>query len=239
MRAIFAFGKCACADDTISASLHGIINRITSNGDEGRTYCLEETAKREKAGLKTLWKLFVIFFKAGTFTFAGGLAMLPVIEKDVVEKAKFMERGEFMEYATLAQTLPGIIAVNCASFVGRRVAGTLGMLVASFGATLSAFVFMLLATVLLNLVPREGPLYGAFVAIRAASAALILSAAFSLGKHNLKDAFSVILMLASFFVALLTDVSVVFIVLGGALMGILYAHIKAKKAGKEGGKNAS
>ncbi len=200
---------------------------------------MEETVQRKNTKLKTLWELFVIFFKAGTFTFAGGLAMLPVIEKDVVEKSKLMGREEFMEYATLAQTLPGVIAVNCASFVGRRAAGTAGMLVASFGATLSAFAVMILATVLLNLIPREGPLYGAFEAIRAASAALILSAAFSLGKHNLKDAFSVVLMLAAFFLALLTDISVIFIVLGGALIGVLYARLKAKKAGKEGGENAS
>ena len=195
--------------------------------------------QQPKTDLKTLWVLFVIFFKAGTFTFAGGLAMLPVIEKDVVEKRRLMPREEFMEYATLAQTLPGIIAVNCASFVGRRVAGTAGMLVASFGATVSAFVLMILATVLLTLIPRQGPLYGAFEGIRAASAALILSAAFSLGKHNLKDAFSVALMIAAFLLALFTDISVIFIVLGGALAGIVYARLKYGKAGKGGEKHAS
>jgi chromate transporter len=195
--------------------------------------------QRKKTDLKTLWRLFVIFFKAGTFTFAGGLAMLPVIEKDVVEKSKLMPREEFLEYATLAQTLPGVIAVNCASFVGRRTAGTLGMLIASFGATVSAFVLMVLATVLLNLIPREGPLYGAFEGIRAASAALILSAAFSLGKYNVKSAFSIALMIIAFFLTLLTDISVVFIVLGGGILGIVYARIQASKKEKEGGKHVS
>jgi len=195
--------------------------------------------QRKKTDLKTLWRLFVIFFKAGTFTFAGGLAMLPVIEKDVVEKSKLMPREEFLEYATLAQTLPGVIAVNCASFVGRRTAGTLGMLIASFGATVSAFVLMVLATVLLNLIPREGPLYGAFEGIRAASAALILSAAFSLGKYNVKSAFSIALMIIAFFLTLLTDISVVFIVLGGGILGIVYARIQTLKKEKEGGKHVS
>ncbi|HWS28622.1 MAG TPA: chromate transporter [Clostridia bacterium] len=195
--------------------------------------------QRERTDLKTLWALFVIFFKAGTFTFAGGLAMLPVIEKDVVEKSKLMPREEFMEYATLAQTLPGVIAVNCAAFVGRRAAGTLGMLVASFGATVSAFVLMVLATVLLNLIPREGPLYGAFMGIRAASAALILSAAFSLGQHNIKNAFSIVLMIVAFLLTLLTDISVVFTVLGGGLIGIVYARILASKKEKEDGKHVS
>lgn len=195
--------------------------------------------QQKKIDLKTLWALFVIFFKAGTFTFAGGLAMLPVIEKDVVEKRGLMPREEFMEYATLAQTLPGVIAVNCASFVGRRAAGTVGMLVASFGATISAFALMILATVLLTLIPRQGPLYGAFEGIRAASAALILSAAFSLGKHNIKNTFSVVIMIAAFLLTLFTDISVIFIVLGGALAGIVYTRLKHTKTGKGGEKHAS
>ncbi|MCE5234780.1 MAG: chromate transporter [Clostridiaceae bacterium] len=191
--------------------------------------------QRQKTNLKTLWELFVIFFKAGTFTFAGGLAMLPVIERDIVEKNKLMPREEFLEYATLSQTLPGVIAVNCAAFVGRRAAGTKGMLAASFGATVSAFVLMVLATVLLGLIPREGPLYGAFEGIRAASSALILAAAFSLGRHNIKNLFSVALMLAAFFVTLLTDVSVPLVVLGGAAIGVVYARLAAAKK-KKGGK---
>lgn len=181
-----------------------------------------------------LWALFIIFFKAGTFTFAGGLAMLPVIEKDVVEKNKLMEREEFMEYAALAQTLPGVIAVNCAAFVGRSAGGALGMLVACFGATVSAFAFMILATVLLNLIPREGPLFGAFEGIRAASAALILSAAFSLGKYSVKNVFSVAIMIAAFVLALFTKISVLFIVLGAAAVGIVYARILAAKKEREG-----
>ena len=194
--------------------------------------------QRKNADLKTLWELFVIFFKAGTFTFAGGLAMLPVIEKDVVEKNKLMSRDEFMEYATLAQTLPGVIAVNCASFVGRRAAGALGMFVASVGATLSAFILMVLATILLNMLPREGVLYGAFAGIRAASAALILSAAFSLARHNIKSGFSVALMLAAFFITLLTDISVVYIVLSAAAVGVLYTRLYGVKGVKGGGKDA-
>jgi len=182
--------------------------------------------------LKSLWALFVIFFKAGTFTFAGGLAMLPVIEKDVVEKYKFMPKDEFMEYATLAQTLPGVIALNCASFVGGRVAGTIGMLVAGFGATISAFVLMLLATIALQFIPKSGPVIGAMQAVRAASSALILSAAFSLGKHNLKSYFAVIIMLVSFTLVFGFGISApVVIVIAGAA-GYFYHKYKAKGEAK-------
>jgi chromate transporter len=173
-----------------------------------------------KEKLKVLWALFIIFLKAGTFTFAGGLAMLPLIEKDVVEKYKLMPREEFLEYATLAQTLPGVIALNCASFVGRRTAGLAGMLAAGIGASFSAFFLMLLATILLQIIPREGPVAGAFRGIRAASAALVLSAAFMLGRHNIKSIFSVVVMAAVFILVL---------ILAAGLAGYLYLRFKARR----------
>ena len=182
---------------------------------------------------KTLWALFVIFFKAGTFTFAGGLAMLPVIQKDVVEKYKLLSKDEFMEYSTLAQTLPGVIAVNCASFVGRSAAGTIGMLVAGFGAAFSAFVIMLAATVALQFIPQEGPVVGAFQGIRAASAALVLSAAFTLGRHNLKSAFAILVMLVSLALVLFTDLGAPLTILAAGVAGILHQHFKARSKGEK------
>lgn len=182
-----------------------------------------------KSKLKTCWALLVIFFKAGTFTFAGGLAMLPVIEKDVVEKYRLMSKDDFLEYATLAQTLPGVIALNCASFVGRHSAGTLGMLAASFGATISAFVIMLAATMAIQFIPKTGPVVGAMRCIRAASAAFILSAAFSLGRHNLKSAFAVIVMLAAFISAFFLNISTPLVVLFAGIAGYGYQRIVTKR----------
>jgi chromate transporter len=175
--------------------------------------------------IKVLLHLFIIFFKAGTFTFAGGLAMLPVIERDVVEKYKLMSKDEFLEYATLSQTLPGVIALNCASFVGRYAGGVAGMLVAGFGATISAFVLMIVATILLRFVPEGGPVAGAFRAIRAASAALVLSAAFTLGQHNIKSIFSVILMLAAFTAVVFLNISAPIVVLLAGAAGYFYGKL--------------
>lgn len=175
----------------------------------------------KKTNIKTLWVLFVIFFKAGTFTFGGGLAMLPVLKKDVVEKYKLMSNDDFLESATLSQTLPGVIALNCATFVGRYVAGTIGMIVAGIGSTISAFVLMLIATILLQYVPNEGPLAGAFRGIRAASAAFILSAAYTLGRHNIKNNFGIILMIASFCLLVFANVSAPVVILIAGIAGYL------------------
>jgi len=181
---------------------------------------------KKKTDLKTLWALFKIFFMAGTFTFGGGLAMLPVIQKDVVQKHSLMSKEDFLEYATLAQTLPGVIALNCATFVGRRAAGTIGMLVAGFGAVLPAFVLMTVATILLQFVPQEGPLIGAFRCIRAASGAMVLSAAFTLGRHNIKDMFAIIVMLAAFVLVMFLDVSSPLVILAAGFAGYFYQRIK-------------
>ena len=182
-----------------------------------------------KKNFQNLWPLFVIFFKAGTFTFAGGLAMLPIIEKDVVEKYKLVDRETFLEYATLSQTLPGVIALNCSTFVGRHAAGTIGMLVAGLGATVSAFVIMLLVTIAIQYVPQSGPVIGAMRCIRAASAAFILSAAFSLGRHNLKSSFAIIIMLASFTAVFFLKISTPLVVLASGVIGYLYQRFVTEK----------
>lgn len=186
-----------------------------------------------KLKLLTYWRLFVVFFKAGTFTFAGGLAMLPVIQRDVVDKYNMMAEDEFLEYGTLSQTLPGVIALNCASFVGLRVAGTVGMLVAGLGATISAFVIMILATILIQFIPQDGPVAGAFNGIRIASSAFILSAAFTLGRYNIKNFFGIILMLAAFVLVQFTNISAPIIVIAAGAAGYIYNLISIKRAGRE------
>ena len=185
-----------------------------------------------KAKTKTLWILFFCFFKAGTFTFAGGLAMLPMLEVTLTEKNQLLSKEEFFEYATLAQTMPGIIAMNCAFFVGRHVAGIPGMLVAGLGACFSAFVLMLAATIGLQHVPQAGPVAGAMRAIRVASAAFILSAAVSLGKRNVNSLSAAIIMAAAFFLIVFFKVSTVLVVLGAAVTGILlHRHAPPRKGG--------
>ncbi|MCL1830210.1 MAG: chromate transporter [Oscillospiraceae bacterium] len=179
-----------------------------------------------------LWILFKSFFMAGTFTFTGGLAMVPVIQKDLVEKHQLIDNDQFLEYVALSQSLPGVIAVNCASYIGKHVAGGMGMFVASIGATISAFFIMLAATIAIQFVPKEGPAVGAMNCIHAASGALILAAAFTLGAHNLKTAFAIILMLAAFTSVFILKISTPFVVIGAGLAGYIYQLVIKKKGDK-------
>ena len=182
---------------------------------------------------KKLWGLFWVFFKAGTFTFAGGLAMLPVIQKEIVEKYKFLEEEEFIEFASLAQTLPGIIALNCAVLTGKRTAGLLGAVVAGFGAVISAFVLMLVATIGISMIPRGGAVEGAFRGVRAASAALILASAVTLARHNLKNRFSVVLALVCFAALIFLNLGAFPVVLAAAAAGLVYQWGKRSRSKKQ------
>ena len=171
------------------------------------------------------YALFITFLKASTFTFAGGLAMIPAIERDAVDKYQLLGKDEFMEFATLSQTLPGVIALNFASLVGRRVAGVGGMLAAGIGAILPAFSQMVVATIFAQMIPQQGRLLSAMRGIRAASAALVLAAAFSLGRHNLKSAFAVLVMIAAFLLVALGNLSAPLVVLLSGTAGFIYQRI--------------
>ncbi len=182
---------------------------------------------------KKLRKLFWIFFKAGTFTFAGGLAMLPVIQKELVETCGFLEEEEFIEFASLAQTLPGIIALNCAVLVGKRTAGFLGAAVAGFGSVISAFVLMLAAAAAVSAIPRGGAVEGAFRGVRAASAALILASAFTLARHNLKNTFAYVVALLCFALIIFAGIGAFPVVLAAAAAGVAYSSAQRVRTGKK------
>lgn len=166
--------------------------------------------------------LFKIFLLAGTFTFAGGLAMVPVIERDIVDKYHLMNRDDFLDDVILAQTLPGVVALNCACFVGKSCHGFKGMLFAAIGSVLPAFVFMLAATILYAYIPQEGPFQMAFVGVRAASIALILAAAITLGQHCLKDVYAWCIMLVSFLLIVVLNVQAPFVIIASGVFGIFY-----------------
>ena len=178
----------------------------------------------------TLLRLFWVFLKAGTFTFSGGLAMLPLIQKDVIDKYDMLDKETFLDYAALSQTLPGVIALNCGVFVGRKVAGIAGALAAGFGTVLPAFVAMLVVAILLDSIPKTGIIQSVFAGVRSASAALILYSAISLGSKNFKKPFPIALIALSFVIVLFFNVSAFWVILCAALAGLAYKMTRERKS---------
>ena len=97
-----------------------------------------------KASPQKLWKVFATFFKIGAFTFGGGYAMIPLIQNEAVEKNKWITDDDILEIIAIAESTPGPIAINSATFVGYRAAGVLGSVCATLGVVLPSFVIILL-----------------------------------------------------------------------------------------------
>lgn len=172
------------------------------------------------------WILFKVYLLAGTFTFSGGMAMLPVIERELVGKYHLIERDQLYEYATLSQTFPGVIALNNACFVGKKIGSTVGIIAASLGAILPAFVLMLAATIAYQMIPQEGVVLSIMAAIRAASAAFLFSTAYSLARFNLKDAPTIILAAVCFLLTVLNLANAPTLIVIAGIVGIILSRVK-------------
>ena len=174
------------------------------------------------------WILFKAFLLAGTFTFAGGIAMLPALKKDLVDKHQVMSKEDFYDYAAMAQAVPGIIGLNFALLIGKKVSGRVGMLMSSIGTILPAFTLMLLATVMAQYIPQAGPVQFALVGVRAASTSAVFMAAYSLGKYLIKNKVHWLMVILAFvMVGILRMSSPIVIVLAG-LIGLVF-HLRGEE----------
>ncbi|HHV94208.1 MAG TPA: chromate transporter [Firmicutes bacterium] len=183
-------------------------------------------------GIKLLLDIFLTFCRVGAFTFGGGLAMLPLFEKEVIEKKGWSTQEEILDIYALSQSLPGVIATNASVFIGYRLAGIPGAVAAAAGVmTPSVLVIIAIASVFVHF--RENYYIAkALRGVRAAVAALIFLAAYRIGKATLKNVFSWVLAAGAFLLALLSDINVVYVILAGALMGIAAPWLRTGGAGR-------
>lgn len=125
----------------------------------------------------SLWRIFSSFFKIGAFTFGGGWAMISIIEREVVDKYHWIERDDFLDLLAIAQSLPGILAVNIATAVGDKLRGTKGSVIASLGSTLPSFLIILAIAIFLtpDMIKNNRVISSIFMGIRPAVVALIIA----------------------------------------------------------------
>ncbi|MDD3840177.1 MAG: chromate transporter [Clostridia bacterium] len=165
--------------------------------------------------------LFSTFFKIGAFTFGGGYAMIPLIEREVIDNKNWVDEEELLDILALSQSVPGVIAVNSAIFIGYRTKGIAGAVAACIGVMLPSFIIIsLIATYFMQF--REHPVFDrAFTGIRAAVVALIVSAVIKLGKAGIKDYQGLILAIMAFILIIWVKINAIWVVIGGAVAGIL------------------
>ena len=183
----------------------------------------------KKAGLLDL---FLTFARIGGFTFGGGYAILPMLQKEVVEEKKWTTEEELLDYYAVGQCTPGIIAVNVATFIGQKTRGVIGGIVATLGVVAPSFVIILAIASLINRFSEITVVAHALAGIRVAVAALIVSAIIKLWKKGIKDLLGVIIVAAVVLLSLLLNVSPIIIVVVAMLFGIVYGRAAGKEEKK-------
>ena len=179
--------------------------------------------------MRELWNLFWAFCKIGGLTFGGGYAMLPMLQKEVVEHYGWATEEELMDYYAIGQCTPGIIAVNTATFVGYKQRKILGAACATFGVVFpSLVIIMVIAAFIQNFESLEYVQH-AFAGIRVAVAALIIQAILKLWKNGVKDKLGVAMFVVVFILVALLELSPIFIVIGAALIGIFVGRRRLAK----------
>lgn len=170
--------------------------------------------------MRVLWELFSAFARIGALTFGGGYAMIPLLEREVVNRHHWATEEELMDYYAVGQCTPGIIAVNVATFVGYKIAGNLGGVIATLGVvTPSLLIILLIASVLQNFADVPA-VKSAFGGIRVCVCVLIFNAVIKLWKKAVVDKAALMLFLLVFLLSLFTDLSPVVFVVVCAAAGI-------------------
>ena len=178
--------------------------------------------------MRELFKLFWAFFKIGLFTFGGGYAMLPLIQKEIVEKENWATEEEVMNYFAVGQCTPGVIAVNTATFVGHKIKKTMGGVFATIGViTPSIIIITIIAQFLRQFAEVETVKY-AFNGIRVAVAVLILNAVIKFWKSGIKNLTGVIIFAVTLILSIFFDLSSVYIVIGALITGIILGVYREK-----------
>lgn len=193
-----------------------------------------------QAALSLAW----VFFKIGLLTFGGGYAMIPIIQSEVSEKRKWISEEDLMHVITIAESTPGPIAINSATYVGYKICGILGSIAATVSVVLAPFTIIYLISLFLEKFMQFTVVENAFKGIQIAVAFLILSAGIKFIKKLKKQPFQIIAVSLTVAVMLLLDVfalsfSSVYLIVMGALAGftVTFINLSRKKRSEKGGED--
>ena len=182
--------------------------------------------------MKRLFELFWTFFKIGGFTFGGGHAMIPLIQKETVENKKWITDDDILEIIAIAESTPGPVAINSATFVGYRTAGFWGAVAATFGVVLPSFCIILAIAYLLDNFMEIKAVQYAFLGINAGVLALLFKALWNMYKKSPKGWVSYVVMGASFVLTAILKVNLFIVIIGCAVFGLVTSLLAERRLKK-------
>ena len=180
-----------------------------------------------------LKKLFATFFKIGAVTFGGGIAMLPMIQKEIIETHDWIDEEELLEITAISESTPGPIAINMATYVGYRVAGFWGAFYATLGTVLPSFIIILIISYFLRQFSEYKVVKYAFMGIRAGVLALVLKAFYILFKKAKKNLFLYIIAALAFVAVAIFSLNVFVVIIASAVVGLCATLIAKKNGGAQ------
>ncbi len=178
---------------------------------------------------KELWEFFASFFRIGLFTFGGGLAMLPMIEREVIDRHGWTDRDEILDIYAMAQSVPGVIAANTAVFLGNRLFGFWGAVVGVVGVVLPSIVIITLIAIFFEQLKANPWIAAAFEGIRAAVVGLIAAAAVRVGRRAVKGHFAFLVALGALLLSLSGYVNAIVVIILGGLAGYVQYRVKGSE----------
>ena len=185
-----------------------------------------------------LFKLFYTFAKIGLFTFGGGYGMIALVQDECVDKKKWITDDEFATVLTIAESTPGPIAINCATYTGYAQGGILGSIAATFGVVLPSFVIIFLISSFFNNLLEIQWIANAFKGIQVGVGLIILRAGYNLYKKMKKSTFTIIVLICACLIMLAINFlgwnfSTIYLLLIAGVIGIMFYHIQALVKGKK------
>lgn len=185
--------------------------------------------KKTTAARSRILELFLTFLRIGAFTFGGGYAMLPLIQRETVEEKGWISDEDILEVVAIAESTPGPIAINSATFVGYRVAGFAGAFWATLGVVLPSFVVISVISLILSEFSELRVVKYAFLGIRAGVLALLIKALISMLKKSERTLFALLISIGAFVFAGIFDFNTIIILIVSALLGFAVSVAKARK----------
>ena len=174
------------------------------------------------------WESFKTFFKIGAFTLGGGYAMIPIIESEIVEKRKWINKNEFLDLIAIAQSCPGVFAVNISVFIGYKLRRLKGALCMAAGASLPSFLIILLIAIFFQTFKDNVYVEKIFMGIRPCVVALILTPCISMARKAKLNKKNWWLPVATALLIACVGISPIFCILAGGIGGYLYGQFVHK-----------
>jgi chromate transporter len=173
-----------------------------------------------------LFQLFLVFAKIGAFTLGGGYAMVPIIQSEVVDKKKWIDKDEFIDILAVSQSTPGALAVNMSTFIGYKLKGITGAALATLGCVLPSFLSIILIALFFTAIMGEKIVQQAFMGIRPAVAALITFSVYKIGKSSKIKLWWYTITVLAFLSNLFLKQDPILIIISSGLIGFLFGRGK-------------